>query len=67
MGVLGLQCLVGRHRDLNPRPIACESGVRSHYAVGVRPTGEMLKCNFGWLDFFPFELLLSGLDFEVFR
>ncbi len=27
MGVYGLQTLVGQHRDSNPRPPACESGV----------------------------------------
>ena len=27
MGVFGLQTLVGRHRDSNPGPLACESGV----------------------------------------
>ncbi len=39
MGVFGLQTLVGKHRDLNPRPPACESGV---VAIALRGPPQIL-------------------------
>ncbi len=53
MGVFWLQTLVGRHRDLNPGPPACESGI-----VAITPRGPPPK-QFPTVTYFKDKLYLN--------
>ena len=60
MGVFGLQTLVGRHRDSNPGPPACESGV---VAITLRgpplPMWHMIEYYHSVFDFSRYQTVLK--------